>query len=80
MSEATPNEAIIRKIQLLLNLGKRGGTEAEATLAMEKAQELLAKYNLDLAIVEDSPVAGGTVTIKEKRERTKLDRTALYQW
>ena len=47
---------------------------------MEKAQELLAKYNLDLAIVEDSPVAGGTVTIKEKRERTKLDRTALYQW
>ena len=75
-----PNEAIIRKIQLLFNLGKRGGTEAEAEAAMSKAQELLAKYNLDMAMIEAAAVEGGTVVVQEKREKTKIDRSASYKW
>ena len=76
----TPNETIIRKIQKLLALGKRGGTEAEASAAMDMAQDLLAKYNLDLALVENTAVEGGTVVVEEKREKTKVDRSAMYGW
>ena len=51
MCNETPNTTVIAKIQKLLALGRRGGTEQEADAAMAKAQELLAKYNLDLAVV-----------------------------
>jgi hypothetical protein len=47
---------------------------------MSKAQELLAKYNLDMAVIEATAVEGGTVAVKEKRERTKIDRSAMYKW
>ena len=76
----TTNDNIVRKIQKLLALGKRGGTEAEASAAMDMVQELLVKYNLDLAVVEAAAVEGGTVQAKEKREQTKLDRSAMYKW
>lgn len=48
-------EAIISKIQKLLALGERGGTEAEAEAAMQKVHELLAKHNLSLGDVKDAP-------------------------
>jgi hypothetical protein len=48
---------ILDKISKLLALGERGGTEAEATSAMQKAHELLAKHNLSLDDVKASPVA-----------------------
>lgn len=79
MSEQPSND-IIRKIQKLLALGKRGGTEAEASAAMDLAQELLAKYNLDMAIIDKAVVEGGTVAAPEKREKTKIDRSAMYKW
>lgn len=41
-------ESLIARIQKLLALGERGGTEAEAEAAMQKAHELLAKHNLSL--------------------------------
>jgi hypothetical protein len=50
-------EAIITKIQKLLALGERGGTEAEATAAMQKVHELLAKHNLSLNDVKNAPDA-----------------------
>ena len=50
-------DSIIAKINKLLALGERGGTEAEATAAMQKVHELLAKHNLSLDDVKDSPVA-----------------------
>lgn len=75
-----PNDSVIRKIQKLLALGKRGGTEAEASTAMDMAQELLAKYNLDMAIIDKAVVEGGTVAAPEKREKTKIDRSAMYKW
>lgn len=71
---------VIRKIQKLLSLGK-SSNEAEASLAMARAQELLAKHNLDFAMVKDSVVEGGVnQPLPEKREKTKIDRSAKFQW
>lgn len=50
-------DSIISRINKLLALGERGGTEAEATAAMQKVHELLSKHNLSLDDVKDSPVA-----------------------
>ena len=47
---------IIERINKLLALGERGGTESEATAAMQKVHELLAKHNLSLDDVKESPV------------------------
>lgn len=80
MEDNKPSESIIRKIQHLLNLSSKASNEHEAALAMSKAQELLAKYNLDMAVVEATAVEGGTVAQKEKREQTKIDRSAMYKW
>jgi hypothetical protein len=73
-------DKIIRKIQLLLNLGNKATNEHEAALAMGRAQELLAKYNLDMASIEAAKVEGGAAPSKEKREQTKIDRSAMYKW
>lgn len=60
MTQSKPLEAgsdlseITARIQKILALGKRGGTEGEAAAAMAKAQELLAKYNLTLSQVENA--------------------------
>lgn len=80
MSEAQPSQDIIRKIQALLNLGKRATNENEAALAMSRAQELLAKYNLDMAVIEATAADGGAAQPKEKREQTKIDHSAMYKW
>src|SRR4051812_832746 len=48
-------DSIISRINKLLALGERGGTEAEATAAMQKVHELLAKHNLSLDDVKDAP-------------------------
>jgi hypothetical protein len=78
-----PSDSIVRKIQLLLNLGQRSeGNEAEAAAAMARAQELLARYNLDLATVQDKVVAGGTAEreAEQKRDYAKSKRSAMYKW
>lgn len=54
MSTEKGMEAIVERIQKILALGRRGGTEAEAAAAMAKAQELLAEHNLTLAQVESA--------------------------
>lgn len=78
------SDNIVRKIQLLLALAERTkGNEVEAAAAMSRAQELLAKYNLDLSTVQDTAVAGGTNTPEDalaKRDYAKGSRSALYQW
>ena len=48
---------IIDRITKLLALGERAGTEAEATAAMQKVHELLAKHHLSLDDVKSGPVA-----------------------
>ena len=76
------NEGIIRKIQNLLAKGKDAGVgEAEASLYMAKAQELLAKYNMEYSLVMEARVEGGaTAAEPEKREKTRMSRSAQYQW
>lgn len=72
-------DSIIRKIQKLLELAN-SPNENEAASAQGRAQELLQQYNLEVAIVKETAVAGGTVVIEEKREETKVNRSAAYQW
>ena len=77
------SDSIVRKIQLLLNLAARAeGNEAEAAAAMAKAQDMLAQYNLDLAVVQDAVVAGGVNMTKEevRREKIEAKRNATYEW
>lgn len=42
---------IIARLQKLLELAERGGTEAEADNAMQRVQEILTKYNLSMGDV-----------------------------
>lgn len=57
----------VEKIKKLLNLAAKNPSKEEAASAASKAQELLAKYNLDVATVgEISPEAG-------KREQAAVD-------
>lgn len=86
-SQEKVSDSIIRKIQLLLHLGahKTGhdgaSNENEAAVAMAKAQELMVKYNLDMAVIGSANVEGGTVAQEEeKRERMKTSRSAMYKW
>jgi hypothetical protein len=84
MADEIISDSIVRKIQLLLQLANRAqGNETEAATAMGKAQELLAKYNLDLTTVQDKVVAGGTNTPDDamaRRDYAKINRSAMYQW
>lgn len=70
---------IIRRIQKLLELSNNPN-ENEASAAAAKVTELLAQYNLDLAVIRQTAVAGGTVVAEEKREKTKVNRSAMYAW
>lgn len=78
------SDNVVRKIQLLLQLAERAkGNETEAARAMAKAQELLAKYNLDLSTVQDKVVEGGTNSpdaALAKRDYAKVSRSAMYAW
>lgn len=47
----TDNTKLIEKIQKLLALAERGGTEAEADAAMAKVQQLLTEHNLSMGDV-----------------------------
>lgn len=74
------HESIVRKIQKLFSLAQ-SPNEVEANLAMATAQSLLAKYNLEAAVVRGTHVAGGTVPSEpEKREKTKIPYSAFYNY
>ena len=47
----TSRDKIIEKIQKLLRLAEKAGTEEEAALASQRAHEFLAKHNIDIAEV-----------------------------
>jgi hypothetical protein len=65
---------IIDKINKLLALGERGGTEAEATAAMQKVHELLAKHNLSLDDVKESAV------LEEDYIRDESESSSRQPW
>jgi hypothetical protein len=64
----TIDEKLIKKIEALLNT--KGCTEAEAQSRVAKAQELLEKYNLDLAMVGQNKTA--------RKDNTR--KGGLYSW
>lgn len=78
--------SVIEKIKKLFAMAQRhknndgSSNEAEATAAMSRAQELLAKYNLDMAMIQDSPEQQVTNNATGKREKVKVKRSAMYKW
>lgn len=61
----TAQDKIIDKIRKLLALAERGGTEAEAELAMAKVQELLTEHNLEIDAVRGKEEVTMTREYKE---------------
>lgn len=63
-----PDDKVLEQIQKLLNLAAKNPNENEAAAASAKANELLSRYNLDIATVERSGDAKAG-----KREEAKVD-------
>lgn len=83
MANNEQNDTIIRKIQKLLALANNNPNEQEAASATARVQQLLADYNLELAMVTEARVAGATTATseaEEKREKTRISRSAQYKW
>src|ERR1035437_5475168 len=79
--ENVPSESVIRKIQNLLELAKhQSANENEAATAMVLAQQLLARYNLELQTVMGTKVANGASTVEEKRAKNETKYRAAYAW
>lgn len=81
------DSSVVEKIKKLFAMANRKtnndgvSNEAEAASAMAKAQELLAKYNLDLAAIQDSikeNPKGGPAS--GPREKVRIARSAMYRW
>lgn len=69
MSDMTAEQLkAVEKIEKLLNLAAKAGTSEEAASATAKAQELLAQYNLDSAVLEDTDAKRSA-----KREEAKIE-------
>ena len=72
---------VIQQIQKLFNLANsKDNNETEAAEALAMAQKLCAKHNLDVAAIKDSPMATGNTVVDEKREKTNVNRSAMYSW
>src|SRR5262245_3161294 len=66
---------VIPRVQKLLALARdHRANEAEAMLAMERAQEIMREYNLQMATVE----AGGGKA--EGRTKDKTDKKLMFKW
>lgn len=74
-------DKVIARIQKLLSRTKteRGTTEAEADTAMKMAQELMAKHNLDMAVVEAASASKEGATAVE-RVKEQIKGRAMYKW
>jgi len=78
----TPNveqESVIRKIKHLLALSK-SPNEFEAALAATRVQELLASYNLNMAVVDAANIGKKQEIPGGKRGKVKHNGAAMYQY
>lgn len=74
----TPDPKLIDKITKLLALSKDGGaTEAEASLAAEMAQRIMAEHNLSMAAIE---AQGGSTGADGKRDAQTFENKTPYKW
>lgn len=71
---------LIRRIQKLLAVAALHTDEKESAAAMALVQTILAEYNLDMAIIQDKAKAAGQSVADEKREKTTINRSAMYEW
>lgn len=81
-ADSSKLDKVIARVQKLMNLAdtSKNPNEEEAASAARMAQDLMAKYNLDMATIE----ANGDVTTTSaqggKREKTKMEGRAMYRW
>lgn len=61
------DNSIKEKIGKLMEMARRGGTEAEMTVAMQKVQELLLKHNICMSDVENREIKDEDV-IEERHD------------
>lgn len=73
MSEKETLEKMLDKVKKLLSLAGNNPSEEEAIAASLKAQELIAKYNLDLTDVEKE-----TLEISQAEYKTGVDKSWKY--
>lgn len=74
----TPQTKTIERVLKLLALSKdKGATEAEATLALQKAQELMHDANLTMAELEANGQSAGEGGVREK---TAMENKSPYKW
>jgi hypothetical protein len=74
---STLDSSIVDKIKKLLALAGNNPNEAEATSALAKAQELLARYNLSMAQLDQSRgTAKETTEAEGTRTKTKVERSS----
>lgn len=73
-------EKIADRIQKLINLAQGGATEEEAASAMQKVQDLLAQYNLDLAYVEARSSEAPKVSDETHRVKENNQKNAMYKY
>jgi len=75
MQDLTPEAlAVIEKVKKLLALAERNTNENEAAAASAKAMELLAAYNLDMAVI------GRTAKGKQGARTDTKKKGGLYSW
>jgi len=73
-------ENIIEKIRKLMALGN-SPNENEASLAMQKVQEILAKYNLSMAEVDAHSIKdNGNIVDDAPRKKETLNKNAMYHY
>jgi len=88
MTAMTPEiEKIVARIEKLLRLASNNPNENEASLAAEKAQELLEAYNLDMttvgnanAVREDRKLAGGLYKWQRSLWQQIAQNNFCYYW
>jgi hypothetical protein len=72
------NETIVQRIHKLMALTtERGASEAEAALAAEHVQRLLAEHNLTMSVVE---ARGGSTGTEGKRVKEGYGKRQVYRW
>lgn len=77
MNDNTALDRAVQKIQKLLRLAKDGGaTEAEAALAMERAQSIMSEHGLEIATIE----ARGEVAGTEPRDKAEATGRSHKKW
>lgn len=76
--QKTIDKSIVVRIQKLMAITtERGATEAEAAIASEHVQRMLAEHNITMATIEAS---GGDTGEGGKRTRENVGRRQVYKW